>query len=45
MKSDEQIDLAVNECKLTFFNAGWGFLVPEEITGQNAATLEMIKLS
>ena len=42
--SDEQIDVMIEGVKVTFFNAKWHFLKPEEIKNFNVATLEQIAI-
>lgn len=41
-QSDEQIDVLINGVKVTFFNAKWSFLKPEQIGRFNLATIESI---
>ena len=38
----EQIDFLINNVKITFFNAGWNFLMPQKKSNFNLATLESI---
>ncbi|WP_084675084.1 nucleotidyl transferase AbiEii/AbiGii toxin family protein [Hippea jasoniae] len=40
--SDEQIDIFLDGVKVTFFNAGWNFLKPKEISNFNVASLKDI---
>jgi predicted nucleotidyltransferase component of viral defense system len=41
-QTDEQVDLLLNGVKVTFFNAKWNFLRPQNIENFNLATIEMI---
>lgn len=41
-KTDEQIDLLLDGVKVTFFNAKWSFLKPQQKERFNLATLEQI---
>jgi len=41
-ETDEQIDLLINGVKVTFFNAKWTFLQPEQENTFNLASLEAI---
>ncbi len=42
--SNEQIDVIIDEVKVTFFNAKWSFLKPKKIDNFNVATLEQIAI-
>src|SRR6056297_1130658 len=41
-QSDEQIDVLLDEVKVTFFNARWSFLKPQQPSRFNLATLEQL---
>ena len=41
-ETDEQIDLLINGVKVTFFNAKWTFLRPEQVNTFNLASMEAI---
>jgi len=41
-QTDEQIDVLINGIKVTFFNAKWEFLRPEQIRTFNVASIEAI---
>jgi len=41
-QTDEQIDLLLEEVKVTFFNANWSFLKPNTIDKFNLASIESI---
>ncbi len=41
-QTEEQIDVLLDGVKVTFFNAGWGFLKPQKIRRFNLATIESI---
>jgi len=41
-QSDEQIDMLLDEVKVTFFNARWSFLKPQQPSRFNLATLEQL---
>jgi predicted nucleotidyltransferase component of viral defense system len=41
-ETDEQIDLLINGVKVTFFNAKWTFLRPEQVNKFNLASMEAI---
>ena len=41
-ESEQGIDIRVKKTKITFFNAGWNFLMPKNIANFNIATLEAL---
>jgi predicted nucleotidyltransferase component of viral defense system len=42
--SDEQVDVLIDNVKITFFDAKWKFLKPKDIKNFNLATLEQLAI-